>query len=396
MTNLEPYRLVLDPSKKGRNLDIATFNRMMRRNAKQRAPEVMLKITSFCKDASDFNAHVDYVSRNGKITMYDSMDVEIDRHQVQNDLSHMMLEQQGREHGNTENRTMNFMLSMPRGTHKEKFKSSVSHFLHEEFGHNHDYHYCFHDDSKSGTYHAHVIMQIEGRDFNKLSHRKEDLIRWRVNFADKLEMYGIEANATRSLSRGVFSKDTPTYKYHRNIGTVMEHGEAPYKFDHENNLSYYVTLDMGINPVTGKKKWKTIWAKGLKEPMQKAEAEGSLIGEVKIARDTKEKKSIRKRIYKGGDFTGRYKTIEPIISTWKIVQGDELIKELGQRKESRRIVRNKYIDAWKVIYTNAIEMGDDVAAKGVANIVQDCFGINEQELMKKKPKQKSQKIDRTR
>ena len=211
MNTDDAFRLVLGASRKGAPPDRKKFNRTMRQpgGGGSRTPEVMVKITSFGCDSSETAAHMKYVSRNGKVQMYDTFNNEIDKEDAIKEMQETIDEQEYRGHGRTTRRTCHFILSMPVGTDKEGFRNATEDFLHEEFGDNHDHYHAFHNDSKGGSYHAHVIVTMEGKDFTRLDPNKHDISRWRTTFADKLIDHGNAARATTSLSRGECSKNEP-------------------------------------------------------------------------------------------------------------------------------------------------------------------------------------------
>lgn len=388
----ESYRLILGASRKGKQVDIKKFHMRMRRSGARSAPEVMLKITSFGGTKEETKAHMNYVSRNGKVPMYDPLGNEIDKKEAIEEMLSVLDEQEERSHGRTKRNTMHFILSMPPGTNKEGFQYAVNDFLDQEFGANHDYFYAFHDDSDS--YHAHVVMAMEGKDFTRLDPHRSDLARWRMEFSDRLHDHGIMAQATTSLSRGQVSKNLPTYKFKKNIGRVVEHGEAPYKGQMDANPSYFVLLDLGEDE-QGMRKTKTVWSKSLKEPMMQAEVEG-VLGDnlVKLQKTDIEKVSFEQTVY---DKDGKKAGTEEVNydkTTWEIKSGEDVLRDLGARKKSADKVNRRYIDAWRDVYENAKEMGDNVAAQGVVNTVMEAFSLSEQEFTKEKSRSKGDDFTR--
>jgi len=74
-------------------------------NLIQSAPEVMVKITSFCKDASTVTDHLSYLCRNDD-PIYNSYDVDVSEEREAGDITRDLSEIKGRK-------TCNMILSMP-------------------------------------------------------------------------------------------------------------------------------------------------------------------------------------------------------------------------------------------------------------------------------------------
>jgi hypothetical protein len=94
----------------------------------------------------------------------------------------------------------NIMLSMPAGTPPELVHESARAFAQETFE-GHKYVFVLHTDTNSP--HVHLAVRAERSDGVRLNPRKADLQRWRETFAARLQDRGIDAVATRSLTRNV-------------------------------------------------------------------------------------------------------------------------------------------------------------------------------------------------
>jgi len=183
--------------------------------ALKRKPQVMVKITSFGKNAEKVAAHLDYISRQGDVEVFDargdnlsqiSDDLGLDPRKVLLNYADE-LSQEGNDGARADKKrgrprdrvTMNMMLSMPEGTDTGAFELAVRDFLSTQFDTN-EHVYAFHDDKSH--YHAHVVVRLEGIDGRWLNPRKADLQEWRENFAESLERHGIAAGASPAYSRG--------------------------------------------------------------------------------------------------------------------------------------------------------------------------------------------------
>lgn len=196
---LDDFKLVFSPAKRSRSMRAASER--LRRLPAHGSPQVMLKITGWGRGGGKLQAHGDYISRNGKIPVYDSMDSDLGddgpRRDKVRDFMDGLIE---RDTGRANRRyTMNMMLSMPPGTDPDRFAGAVRGFLATEFD-NHPYLYAFHNDTDHP--HAHIVVAIKGHDGERLNPRKADLQDWREHFADALVREGIEADATPALARG--------------------------------------------------------------------------------------------------------------------------------------------------------------------------------------------------
>ncbi|MDR2031378.1 MAG: relaxase/mobilization nuclease domain-containing protein [Azoarcus sp.] len=168
--------------------------------------EVMVKITGFGKGAGHVKAHLEYISRNGKV------ELENDRGEIFSGKEEVKAFFQdwekdfgdGRRRRNQRD-TMHLVLSMPATTDPESVRCASREFARVTFGKNHEYVFALHTDEPHP--HCHVTVKCLGFDGTRLNPRKADLQAWREGFADKLRDQGIvEAEATPRRARGVIKK----------------------------------------------------------------------------------------------------------------------------------------------------------------------------------------------
>lgn len=166
--------------------------------ADKRVPEVMVKISGSSKDVGRIQSHIDYISRNGDVEVYDQDGNIIKGHSEIRDLKKQW-ESVGIPAENGKYReAFHIVLSMPPNTDPDGMYRAVKNFASEEFS-NHKFVMAQHLDEK----HPHVHICVMARDIEgkRLNPRKNDLQAWREQFAYKLKEQGIEAKATKRIQR---------------------------------------------------------------------------------------------------------------------------------------------------------------------------------------------------
>jgi len=196
----------------------------------RRTPEVLVKISKARKGSAAVKSHLDYISRNGKLSLEDQDGQRIEGKAAVNDFMREWKEA-GRIQEPSQNRdAFSVVLSMPAGTDRESVTNAAREFAKKEFSDNHRYVFVPHDDEKHS--HVHLCVLSMGRDGRRLNPRKADIQRWREGFAEQLREHGIEANATRRNVRGVSRKGTKQPVIHadkaRRSYTMDEQRKAVY------------------------------------------------------------------------------------------------------------------------------------------------------------------------
>lgn len=174
----------------------------------KRTPEVMVRISGGGKGMKHVKAHLDYISRNGQL---EAEDQNGDRLNGKEEIDGLRYEWQNggfpiAEENGSRREAFNIVLSMPAGTNELAVKRAARDFASSEFG-NHQYVMVLHtfetdpDPVPSPNPHVHLAVKAMGLDGTRLNPRKEDLQRWREEFADALRQNGIEAAATKRLHR---------------------------------------------------------------------------------------------------------------------------------------------------------------------------------------------------
>lgn len=195
-------RPVLRPP--GRAGDAAAYAQLAR--IIRRAPEVMVKITGKTRDAGHLRRHLDYISRNGKLTV-EGPDGE--RHEgraavkaIAADWAAELALEPGRRRDSPVSRSI--ILSMPAGTDPIRLRDAARAFARDVFGERFPYVFALHEDDRHP--HVHLTVRVLGADGARLNPRKADLADWRQRFAQHLRDRSVEAEASPRRARGVVRK----------------------------------------------------------------------------------------------------------------------------------------------------------------------------------------------
>jgi len=203
------------------------------------APEVMVKVSKPAKmdkhgnpihvnrqtEGTRVSAHLEYISRNGKIELENSLGEALTGKFATAALCSEWLQNhdEDRANGLASERTRittSIVFSMPGTTNASAVKDAVRALAQQEFGGRQDYVMALHTDTKHP--HVHLTLRTVGHDGVKLNLRKADLQHLRDTFAAKLRQRGIEAESTPRSARGVTRRGerTPVYKM-RKRGEVV-------------------------------------------------------------------------------------------------------------------------------------------------------------------------------
>ena len=189
-------------------------------SAASKKPEVMVKITSGSKGAKSLQNHLDYIGRNGKVSL-ETNDGQTLSGKSQAKLikdkwvNHDMIDSAGKHR-----QTLNLVLSMPAKTAPEKIQAAAREFAKHVFD-EHEYVMALHTDTDHPHVHLSVTMQnIHGERMNP---RKNDLFEWRVLFAEKLREQGIDCAATKRVHRGRYQKG-----HNQTVDNIVKRGGNSY------------------------------------------------------------------------------------------------------------------------------------------------------------------------
>ena len=186
------------------------------RRTVQRTPEVMVKVLSRASnDLKAVGKHIDYISRKGDLeleaddemslrnasgkALLEDWDLDVDDIRRQSTLSIA----DGRQPPKLVHK---LMFSMPPGTPPESVLGAVRIFAREEFWGRHRYAFVLHTDEAHP--HVHLVLKAMSEQGVRLNIKKATLRHWRSEFARRLRLLGVAANATERAVRG--ETRTPT------------------------------------------------------------------------------------------------------------------------------------------------------------------------------------------
>lgn len=167
----------------------------------KRTPEVLVKISGSSRGMNKVSAHLEYISRNGRVELENETGEKISSREGVRDLcAEWKTGLYGIPAEGTKREAFHIVLSMPPGTDRVQVKAAATEFAQHQFGENHQFVFAAHDDERHP--HVHLCVKSLGLDGTRLNPRKADLQHWREQFAERLRSHGIEANATPRFARG--------------------------------------------------------------------------------------------------------------------------------------------------------------------------------------------------
>ena len=166
----------------------------------RRAPQVMVKVTGGGRGMRGIVAHLNYISKRGRLEIEDELGHAISGKDAVNDLADQWRVGGSRIDEVSDRReAFNIMLSMPSGTNAHAVMQAAREFAQAELA-DHFYVMVLHEHQANP--HVHLSVRAESKHGVRLNPRKADLHRWRETFAEKLRGCGIDAEATRQATRG--------------------------------------------------------------------------------------------------------------------------------------------------------------------------------------------------
>jgi len=177
----------------------------------------MVKITGFGKGAAHVKAHLEYISRNGKLELENERGIVLSgKEEIKEYFNDWESDFSDSKRRSNQRDTMHMVLSMPERTDETAVRNAVRNFARENFGLNHEYVFALHTDEPHP--HCHLTVKMKGFDSKRLDPQKADLQHWRESFAERLRDQGEDAEATARRSRGVDRKA---------VSSIVRHIDAP-------------------------------------------------------------------------------------------------------------------------------------------------------------------------
>jgi Relaxase/Mobilisation nuclease domain len=176
----------------------------------RRTPEVMVKVTGGGAKVGAVSAHLNYISRQGRLEIETDEGERItsrDEHKALLKDWHLELsagqyrrQNERQPAARTLKLVHNIVLSMPAPTPPQKVLAAARKFAQEKFALRHRYVMALHTDQKHP--HVHLVVKCEN-EFGRRLHIDKPLLReWREDFARMMRDQGIAANATARIVRG--------------------------------------------------------------------------------------------------------------------------------------------------------------------------------------------------
>lgn len=199
-----------------------------------RVPEVMVKITGRTRGVTHLKAHLDYVTRNGKL-LAETQDGEQfqDRGRLRELHDEWLLSNAAEARGrNTPQaaQSVGIILSMPPGAPRDRVQDAARTWARDTFKDQHDWIMVRHDDKDHP--HVHVSVRAVGKDGRRLAPGPDDLQAWRERFARELRRLGVAAEATPRQARGKVQRADRSPIHHvekrgaKSIVRTFQHGDA--------------------------------------------------------------------------------------------------------------------------------------------------------------------------
>lgn len=180
-------------------------------SAAMKRPEVVVKITSSSKGGVSVRNHLDYIGRNGKVSLETNTGEQLSGKKQANDIKNNWLNTGMIQDKTTTRQTLNIVLSMPAKVEPIKVKDAARAFAKHVFS-DHEYVMALHTDTEHP--HVHLSVTMLNHDGQRLNPRKNDLFEWRVLFAEKMREQGVDCAATRRQHRGRYQKGEKSAVHH--------------------------------------------------------------------------------------------------------------------------------------------------------------------------------------
>lgn len=169
-------------------------------------PQAVVKVTSYSRGREACRRHWSYISRKGTLALEtESGELLTDREQ-----QHSVLDGLSFDKRKNARDQVNVVASAPKGASPEAVRRAARAFAQDAFA-GQCYVFVLHEDK--GHPHVHFAVALKGKT-KKLDPRKQDLYRWREQWAAKAREQGIELACSSRAARGVSRKGQRLPIYH--------------------------------------------------------------------------------------------------------------------------------------------------------------------------------------
>ena len=310
--------------------------------------EVVVKITGASRNFGSLKAHLRYISRNGELQVEINTNEVFQGRENLKDLADSFNDYKQdiptesflRDNNLKEKReALHIVFSMRDITHASpsKIKESAMKTIDELYPNNH-YAIAFHGDTDNP--HCHLVLKV--KDINGKRIKIDNYHKIREKFAENLSDLGVEATATKRKNieyRHEFTKTYNQAEHKPHHYEVIDFGQAPYKFNDNNKMSYFVKYR------TPKGKEIDIWADDLERVIEQNQIQkgefvrfaitGEAPVEIKI-QDKKSKQWYQKTVYKKTWDASIEKRAEKILNPLKKFTPNEF-KKIDEKGDMEKV-----------------------------------------------------------
>ncbi|MCP4040310.1 MAG: relaxase/mobilization nuclease domain-containing protein [bacterium] len=161
-------------------------------------PQAVVKITSHNKGRANTRQRLLYISRDGEIPLETDEGTQLEGvAEIDAYLDAWAVDFGTRKNGRD---AMSLVASVPPGMDRAAALNSARAFFAKAFGGNHAYAFAGH--TEKDHFHVHAVVKMRGHDGRQLTTDKADLRRWREQFAEAANGYGLEFDASPRYARG--------------------------------------------------------------------------------------------------------------------------------------------------------------------------------------------------
>ncbi|MDP8042520.1 relaxase/mobilization nuclease domain-containing protein [Pasteurella atlantica] len=218
---------------------------------------IVVKITGGAKDKISNKNHIDYITRNGKIPIYDQDGYKSYREIATKNINRLIDYDDSKEGSK---KTYQIVFSLSGKTDEDTLKEIVKSVAQEQFKDN-TFYYALHNDTDNT--HVHLVVARKSLSCEKrLEIRKNKLNKIKEFYAKKCNEKGLNVTFESRTIKNEKEGLTPVHiekRKNADVYKVLDYGKAPYKFKDGSKDSFYVILE------TKNGKLKDQWSKGFED-----------------------------------------------------------------------------------------------------------------------------------
>lgn len=205
-------------------------------NARGASREVMVKITGSSKTKRGIKNSINYITREGEITLRDNdgKEYQLNSDSERSDAYQYLSDPEDRlmyKDEKAPNLVHNIVFSSPKiaGVSEKDALDSVEKLLKEKYPDNR-FVLAYHTDKEHHP-HVHALLRIPDNNGKRINIRKNDLRDMRDGFCKNLQLKGYDVKATHRYQQGLKQQLRKEPDRLRNLYEVVEFGRTNYQFD---------------------------------------------------------------------------------------------------------------------------------------------------------------------